>query len=134
MIDESKALKVRRFIETYCVLNTPPFVGETMRLLDWQWTDIIKPLYSTVDETGKRLYKRMVCISNKKVGKTALEAALSIYHMVAAKGINVGIFASNAEQAAILLNVAADMIELAHWVKRSGKTNRGFGYAVTSTR
>lgn len=112
MIDEKKALKVKRFLETYCIQNTPPFYGIPLKILDWQWRDIILPLYGTVDEQGKRIYKKMTCVTQKKVGKTTLEAGLALYHLIERKGANIAIVASNAAQAGILLNTAADMIDL----------------------
>lgn len=80
--DIQKAEKVRHFIENL-VHSRGPWAGQPFELQEWQWERIIKPLYGTVDETGKRVYRFCYLEVPKKNGKTELAAPLALYHLCA---------------------------------------------------
>lgn len=80
MFDENKALRVKKFIErlkhSKGEYARTPFILE-----DWQYDDIIKPLYGTLNPDGTRQYRICLIMVAKKNGKTTLAAALALYHL-----------------------------------------------------
>jgi phage terminase large subunit-like protein len=119
MIIEEKAFKVRRFLETYCVQSQAPWTGKPLKLMPWQWQEIILPLYGTYqDDELTRQYKKLICFIPKKQGKTSLLAGLALYHLLEQAGSEVYVIASDVQQAGILYKASADYVELSPLSKR----------------
>lgn len=76
--DEAAALYVMEFIETFCI---PPNQTEPMRLMPWQ-RFVIWILYGWKRDGGARRFRRSYTCIAKKNGKTALGAALCLYHLI----------------------------------------------------
>ena len=80
--DLTKAEKVKTFCESL-VYSTGKWQGKPFRLMEWQWEQVIKPLFGTVREDGLRQYRFAYIEIPKKNGKTELAAALALYMLCA---------------------------------------------------
>lgn len=107
-----KAEKVKRFIEKYCTFSKGEWAGEPFMLLPWQWDDIVKPLFGTLNDEGVRQYRTAYCEIPKKQGKSELCAALGLYMLTndGEAGAEVYLAASDREQASIVYQAAATMV------------------------
>ena len=87
------------------------FAGEPFILLKWQRV-LIKKLFGTVDEKGRRLYRKCYVEIPKKQGKTELGAAIALYLLFADNepGAEIYSAAVDREQASLVYNVAAQMV------------------------
>lgn len=109
--DEAKALRVKRFIEG--LKHTKGrFANTKFKLADWQWNNIISPLYGTLNDDGSRQYRTALIMLPRKNGKTELCAALALYHLFADKEAGGEIYSAavDREQASLCFNVAAQMV------------------------
>jgi phage terminase large subunit-like protein len=89
-----------------------PCAGESFRLRGWQEHRIIRPLFSTNPATGLRRYRTCLLMMPRKNGKSELAAALAIDGLLfdGEAGAEVYSAAADREQAALVFNVAAQMI------------------------
>lgn len=112
MMDVEKAERVRKFIFNLKHIKGK-WAGSNFELAKWQWEDIIKPLFGTVDKNGIRQYRTAYIEIPKKNGKSELAAALALYLLFADKeqGAEIYSAAVDREQASIVFNVAAHMVE-----------------------
>jgi phage terminase large subunit-like protein len=72
--------RVRAFIENLWI-TSGVHAGQRFKVRDWQWEQIIKPLYETGPD-GRRLKRQALITMPRKQGKTALAAALALCHLV----------------------------------------------------
>lgn len=88
-----------------------PFAGEPFVLMDWQ-ENFIRQLYGTVGDDGLRQYRQALLYLPRKNGKTALAAALALYHLCAdgKPGAEVYLAAGSRDQAGIAYNQARDFV------------------------
>ena len=122
MFDNEKAMYAVNFIQ--CLKHTKgKFRGQPFELLPWEY-EIVKDVYGTVDETGKRQYQYVYLEIPKKNGKSELGAALALLHMFGDGEQRGEIYscASDREQASLVFNVAADMIDLNPTLKKRTKS------------
>ena len=89
-----------------------PSAGEPFRLRRWQEQRIIRPLFATDPATGRRRYRTCLLMMPRKNGKTELAAALALDGLLfdGELGGEVYSAAADKEQAALVFNVAAQMI------------------------
>ncbi len=70
--DESKALKVKWWCENLCRLSKAPYNGQLIKLLPWQWEEVLRPIYGWYieDEDGviERRFRRAQLWCGKKNG------------------------------------------------------------------
>src|SRR5262245_10611996 len=87
------------------------FAGQSFELRPWQEKQIIRPLFKT-DRRGRRVYRTCLLMMPRKNGKTELAAALAIDGLLfdAEQGAEVYSAAADKDQAALVFNVAAQMI------------------------
>ena len=87
------------------------FAGRPFKLLPWQ-RRLIRDLYDTVDADGYRKYRFCYLEIPKKNGKTALGAALALWHLCAdgEDAAEVYSVACDREQASILFRQAAEFV------------------------
>ena len=112
MFDEKKARRVIRFIE--CLRHTKgEFHGKPFKLLPWQ-EKIIRDVFGTVrdEDPSMRQYNQVYIEIGKKNGKSELGAALALNMLInddewKAEGYSC---ASDRQQAAIVFDVAVDMV------------------------
>ena len=107
-----KAERVRRFIETYCTYSKGEWAGKPFRLLHWQWDELVKPLFGTLNDDGYRQYRTAYVEIPKKNGKTELIAAIGLYMLTndGEKGAEVYCAAADREQATLCYQAASAMV------------------------
>lgn len=81
--DLAAAEHVRDFLATNCRQSIGEFAGRPLELLDWQWSDIVAPLYGWKRPDGRRRFKTAYIQVAKKNGKSTLISGLSLYHLLA---------------------------------------------------
>ena len=89
-----------------------PFAGQPFHLRPWQEKKIIRPLFKIDRRTGKRQYRTCLLMMPRKNGKTELVAALAIDGLLFDGEIGAEVYsaAADKDQAALVFNVAAQMI------------------------
>lgn len=98
------------------------FYGKPFNLLPWQ-RQIVSDVYGTVREGGRRQFKYVYIEIPKKNGKSELAAAAALYHTFADGEMNGEIYgcAADREQAALVFDVAVDMIDQSPALKKRAK-------------
>jgi phage terminase large subunit-like protein len=88
-----------------------PFAGKTFNLRPWQEKNIIRPLFKTRKD-GLRQYRTCLLMLPRKNGKSEIAAALAIYFLLFDGEIGAEVYsaAADKDQAALVFNVAAQMI------------------------
>ena len=112
MVDEHKARRVIDFIQ--CLKHTKgEFHGKPFTLLPWQ-EQVIRDVFGTVrdDDTGIRQYTNAYIEIPKKQGKSELGAAIALNMLVNDDEWKAEVYscASDRQQAAIVFDVAVDMV------------------------
>ena len=112
MFDEKKARRVVRFIE--CLKHTKgEFHGKPFKLLPWQ-EKIIRDVFGTVrdEDPEMRQYTTAYIEIPKKQGKSELGAALALNMLINDDEWKAEVYscASDRQQAAIVFDVAVDMV------------------------
>lgn len=109
---QEQADRVRRFVEKYCTYSKGEWAGQPFRLLDWQWEQIIKPLFGTLTPDGLRQYRTVFCEVPKKNGKSEICAAIALYMLTSdgEEGPEVYLAAADREQASLVYQAAAAMV------------------------
>ena len=122
MYDEQTALRVKRFIENL-KHTTGEYAGKPFILQDWQYHDIIKPLYGTLNADGTRQYRTCLVMVARKNGKTTIGAAIALYHLFAdrEKGGQIYSAATDKDQASLVFNEAASMVRQSPVLSRKCK-------------
>lgn len=113
MFDERKARRVTQFIE--CLKHTKgEFHGKPFKLLPWQ-EQIIRDVFGTVrdDDPTMRQYTTAYIEISKKQGKSELGAAIALNMLVNDDEWKAEVYscASDRQQAAIVFDVAVDMVK-----------------------
>jgi len=110
--DKSRADRVVKFIETFCVMSKGEWAGKPMKLQPWQIHDIIEPMFGWVDSTGARRYRTSAIFTPKKNGKSTLLSALALYFLIGdgEQGAEVWGAACDRAQAGIIFREAAAMV------------------------
>ena len=113
MFSEAKARRVTRFIE--CLKHTKgEFHGKPFKLLPWQET-IIRDVFGTVrdDDPTMRQYNTAYIEIPKKNGKSELGAAIALNMLCNDDEWRAEVYscASDRQQAAIVFDVAVDMVK-----------------------
>jgi phage terminase large subunit-like protein len=87
-----------------------PFAGEPFRLRPWQ-VKIVRRLFTTRPD-GRRRYRTCLLMLPRKNGKSELCAALAIYFLLFDGEVGAEVYsaAADKDQAALVFNVAAQMI------------------------
>lgn len=67
--DIERANRVKRFVMSYCTFSKGEWAGKPFELLPWQWNDIIKPLFGTINKDGYRQYRTCYVEVPKKARK-----------------------------------------------------------------
>ena len=110
------------FIETFC---NPPNQDTPMKLMPWQKA-LIFIAYGWKRTDGSRRFRRVYTEVAKKNGKTALVAALSLYHLIAdgEQSARCFVAATGLKQAAIMFKEAVAMrarnAELKNLIQQAG--------------
>jgi phage terminase large subunit-like protein len=112
MYDKNKADRAVGFIQ--CLKHTNGiWAGVPFKLLPWE-EKIIRDVFGTVKEDGYRQYQTAYIEIPKKNGKTEIAAAVALYLLCAddEQGAEIYGCAADRQQAAIVFNVAAEMVRM----------------------
>lgn len=110
--DQRAADAVATFARDFCRHSQGIWAGQPFVLQDWQFHDVIEPLFGWQRPDGTRRFRRGHIEVPKKQGKSALASMISLYLLVAdnEQGAVVGNAAIDREQAGIVFDVAAAMV------------------------
>lgn len=107
------AERVRTFFHRFLCHSKGEWAGQPFELLDWQWDDIVAPLFGWQRPDGTRRYRRGYIEVPKKNGKSCLFSGLSLYLLLAdgEPGAEIYSAAVDRDQASIVFTEAANMVE-----------------------
>lgn len=110
--DLAAAEKVRGFLAKFLRHGKGEWAGKPFDLLEWQWRDVVAPLFGWKRPDGTRRFRRAGIWVPKKNGKSTLCAALSLYLLLAdgERGAEVYSAAADRDQASIVFREAANMV------------------------
>lgn len=110
--DPAAAERIRTFMARFLKHSKGKFGGQPFELLEWQWREVIAPLFGWKRPDGTRRYRRASIWVAKKNGKSTLAAALVIIGLLgdSEPGANVYSAAADREQASIIYHEAANMV------------------------
>ncbi len=137
-----KAQRAIEWFPRYLRHTTGQWRGKPFELLEWQKA-IIGPLFGALRPDGSRRYRRVYVEVAKKNGKSELGAGLAIILLFADSEPKPLVFsaATDRDQASLVFDVAADMVELNPKLARRAKVvpstkrmvhNKGGLYRVVS--
>ncbi|MBI1915324.1 MAG: hypothetical protein HYS12_11385 [Planctomycetes bacterium] len=111
--DLAAAERVRTFFRKFLRHSKGQWAGKPFELLDWQWQDVIGPLFGWKRPDGTRRYRRGYIEVPKKNGKSQLFSGLSLYLLIGDSEPGAEIFSAavDRDQASIVFNEAANMVE-----------------------
>lgn len=111
--DLASAERVRTFFRQFLQHSKGAWAGQPFELLEWQWQDIIAPLFGWRRPDGTRRYRRGYIEVPKKNGKSSLFSGLSLYLLLADRepGAEIYSAAVDRDQASIVFTEAANMVD-----------------------
>jgi phage terminase large subunit-like protein len=111
--DVAAAQRVRTFFSQFLRNSKGQWAGKPFEPLEWQWSDVVAPLFGWRRADGTRRYRRAYIEVPKKNGKSTLFSGLSLYLLIAdgEPGAEVYSAAIDRDQASIVFNEAANMVE-----------------------
>lgn len=115
----TRAERVRAFIESLPI-TSGVHAGKPFKIRDWQWSEIIEPLYATDAEGRRRKRKALITIPRKN-GKTQLAAALALCHLVGPEAEQRGQVysaAADRKQAALILKELVAFVREVDWLSK----------------
>jgi len=107
VVDASRGERVIKFIEDFCYIPEGKFVGQKVKLREWQ-KQIIRDIYDSPT-------RRAIISFGRKNAKTTLAALLTLAHLVgpvARENSQLFSAAQSREQAAILFALAAKIVRM----------------------
>jgi len=114
MINHDRANIAKTFIEL--LKHTKgEYAGNNFKLTEWQWKDIIQPLFGTINNDGTRQYRTCFIELPRKNGKSTLAAAIALLLTFADGEAGSEIYgaANDRDQASLVFNEAAAMVRQA---------------------
>lgn len=113
LFDETKADRAVRFIETHLRHTKGQWHGVPFDLMPWQRDEVIRPLFGTVRPDGLRQYRTAYIEVSRKNGKSEKGAALALKLLLADGEMGAEVYgaAKDRDQASIVFNIAASMVE-----------------------
>lgn len=110
--DVEAAERIRTFMGRFLKHSKGDYGGKPFELLDWQWNELVAPLFGWKRPDGSRRYRRCSCWVAKKNGKTTLAAAFVLIGLLGdgEPGANVYSAAADREQASLIYHEAANMV------------------------
>lgn len=125
-VDLEHAERVREFFRTCLVHSKGEWAGKPFDLLDWQWNDIIAPLFGWRRPDGTRRFRRAWIEVPKKNGKSTVASGLALYLLLAdgEAGAEVYSCAVDRDQAGIVFNEAANMVKQSPYLAEAVQVNK----------
>jgi len=111
--DEQAAQDAVDFFPNFLVHVKGKWAGQPFELLPWEENEVIRPLFGWKRPDGTRRYRMVFIFVPKKNGKSTLCAGIALYllHMDGEVGAEVYSAAGDKYQAAIVFDLASQMIE-----------------------
>jgi len=109
--DLAAAEAARDFFPRYLRHTVDKWAGTPFTLLDWQYRNVIGPLFGWRNADGSRRFTKCYFSTAKKQGKTTLYAGLAIY-LLLTTGAGTEIYSAGAdrEQASLIYKEASSMV------------------------
>jgi phage terminase large subunit-like protein len=103
------------FCRRFLVHGQGPLAGQALALARWQRDRIIRPLFDTRSQDGRRVYRTCYVTVPRKNGKSTLASAIALYLLYADRepGAEIVAAASDRAQASIVFDAARRMVEAA---------------------
>lgn len=110
--DQDEVDRVVDFAARFCSHQKGEWANTPLILDSWQINDIIAPLFGTRREDGTRQYRQCIAFLPRKQGKSTLAVLVALYCLFCdgEQGGEVVCAASDASQAAIVFDIAKDMV------------------------
>ena len=104
--------KAKLFFEHFLTHSKGELSGRPLVLSDWQYNDIIAPLFGTLRPDGMRQYRTCYIEIPRKNGKSTLAAGIALYLLFGdgEPGAEVVCAAADRDQASIVFDIAASMV------------------------
>lgn len=126
-IDPLPAQRVYHFFQTKLKHTKDPYANKPFVLIDWQWRDIVFPLYGWRMPDGSRRFTRCGVGIPKKNGKSTFTAGLALYECEnGGEGSKVYVGAYDRKQASIIFDECCDMAERNRKFARQFKIRRSY--------
>ena len=111
--DEAAAAKACEFFERFLRHAKGEWAGQRFALSEWQKRDIIRPIFGWKRPDGTRKYRKVYVEVPRKNGKSTLGAGIALYLLFSdgEPGAEIYSAAADREQAAIIFDVARQMVE-----------------------
>ena len=111
--DIEAAERVRHVLSQVPRHSKGQWAKQPFELLEWQWDDIVAPLFGWKRADGTRRFRRGYIEVPKKNGKSTLFSGLSLYLLAgdSEPGAEIYSAAVDRDQASIVFNEAANMVE-----------------------
>lgn len=108
-----KGERVRKFIETYCVPTRGFGADRLVKLLPWQWEELILPLFSWIKPDGYRRYREGCCYVPRQNGKSFIASSIAEYMLFADRepGAYVVVSAVSGDQTKVVYDEIANSIK-----------------------
>ena len=105
-----------------CAIRKGNGQGKKFELIDWQ-EQIVRDLFGTIKENGYRQFNQAYIEIPKKQGKSELAAAVALLLTCGDGEERAEVYgcASDRQQAAIVFDVAADMVRMCPALSKRGK-------------
>ena len=137
--DITAAEKVRGFFSGLLRHSKGKWAGKPFDLLDWEWCDVVAPLFGWRRDDGTRRYRKAYIEVAKKNGKSTLCAGLSLYLLVGdgEAGAEVYTAAADREQASIVFREAESMVRVSPSLSSHllvTASQKVIGYVKTNSR
>lgn len=110
--DLKAAERVREFFRRFLCHSKGEWAGKPFELFDWQFNDIIAPIFGWKRADGTRRFRKAYVELPKKNGKSSLASGIGLYLLVAdnEQGAEVYSAASDRDQASIVHGEAVRMV------------------------
>lgn len=125
-LDEAKAARVEAFFAKYLRHGKGRWAGQPFHLEPWQRDNIIRPIFGTLREDGRRQYTEALVGLPRKSGKSEIAAGIALYGLVAdgEYGAEIYSVAGSKQQAGIVFKTAADMVNASPLLRSACKVYR----------
>lgn len=124
--DEAAADRAVSFFQLCLIHTKGEWAGQPLTLSDWQAEKIIRPLFGWKRRDGTRRYRTAYIQIPRKAGKSTLSAGIALYLLFADKepGAEIYSAAADRDQAAIVFDMAKNMVEACEPLRRRSESFR----------
>jgi len=118
--DEQAAERAVQFFETCLTHTKGELAGKPLLLDEWEKDQIVRPVFGWKRKDGTRRYRKVFVEIPRKNGKSTICAGIALYllHADREPGAEVYSAAADREQAAIVFDVAKQMVMQSEQLRR----------------